>query len=151
MRARRAGGGFAAVRYSLTKARDAGGVLAVARRLRTNNACKTCAVGMGGQHGGMRNEAGSFPEVCKKSIQAQAADMQPPIDEAFFGRQDVAALEQLSSRQLEAAGRIGFPLLWHAGERHYRRIGWDEALAVAADALAATSPERAFFYSSGRS
>ena len=151
MRARRSGGGLAAVRYSLAKAREAGGFLAFTRRLGSHNACKTCAVGMGGQRGGMVNEAGSFPEVCKKSIQAQAADMQPPIAESFFSSHDVAALERLSGRELEAAGRIGFPLVWRAGDRHYRRIGWDGALALAADALRAAGPARTFFYASGRS
>src|SRR5262249_33133756 len=83
-RGARAAGGLAAVRYSLATARETGGVRKLVGRLSSNNACKTCAVGMGGQRGGMRNEAGSFPEVCKKSVQAQAADMQPPIDESFF-------------------------------------------------------------------
>ena len=77
----RAGGGLSAVRYTLRKAREAGGVVRLTRRLQSRNACKTCALGMGGQLGGMRSESGSFPEVCKKSIQAQAADMQPPIGE----------------------------------------------------------------------
>jgi molybdopterin-dependent oxidoreductase alpha subunit len=151
MRQRRSGGGFSAVRYSLSKARAAGGLLPFASRMTSNNACKTCAVGMGGQSGGMRNEAGSFPEVCKKSIQAQAADMQPPIDDAFVRTHDVASLERWTPRQLEHAGRIGFPMLWRAGDTHFRRVGWDEATAVAADALRAASPERAFFYASGRS
>ena len=35
--------------------------------MRSKNACKTCALGMGGQRGGMVNELGHFPEVCKKS------------------------------------------------------------------------------------
>jgi len=122
-------------------------VLRLTQRLRTHNACKTCAVGMTG----MVNERGSFPEVCKKSVQAQAADMQPPIDGAFFHTHDVDALARLSGRELEAAGRIGFPVLCGEGERHYRRIGWDEALAIASAALRATSPARTFFYSSGRS
>ena len=147
MRARRAGGGLAAVRYSLKKAREVGGILPLTRRLTAHNACKTCAVGMAG----MRNERGTFPEVCKKSIQAQVADMQPPIDEAFFRDHDVAALERMTSRELEAAGRIGFPILWRAGDRHFHRVGWDEAMAVAADAFTTTTPDRTFFYSSGRS
>src|SRR5688572_24129691 len=111
MRERRSGGGLAALRYSIEKARAAGGIGTLAKRLATNNVCKTCAVGMGGQQGGMRNEAGSFPEVCKKSIQAQAADMQPPIADAFVRTHDVAALERWTSRELEHAGRIGFPML----------------------------------------
>jgi molybdopterin-dependent oxidoreductase alpha subunit len=151
MRPRRAGGGFAAVGYSLTKAREAGGVLALGKRLASHNACKTCAVGMGGQRGGMRNEAGSFPEVCKKSIQAQAADMQPPIDEAFLATHDLATLERWTSRELEHAGRIGFPMLWREGDTHLRRVAWDDALRIAAEALDATTPDRTFFYASGRS
>lgn len=151
MRPRRSGGGLAAVRYSLSKAREVGGVMALARRLSARNACKTCAVGMGGQHGGMRNEAGSFPEVCKKSIQAQAADMQPPIGERFLATHDLATLERWSSRELEQAGRIGFPMVAREGETHLRRVGWDEAIAIAAGALTATTPDRTFFYASGRS
>jgi molybdopterin-dependent oxidoreductase alpha subunit len=151
MRPKRSGGGLAALRYSLAKARQAGGLTPLVRRLAAHNACKTCAVGMGGQRGGMRNEAGRFPEVCKKSIQAQAADMQPPVDERFFRTHDVAALERLSGRELEAAGRIGFPLLWREGDRHLRRASWDEALGLAAAAFRATTPDRTFFYASGRS
>ncbi len=139
------------MRYSLARAREAGGLIAFGRRLQTHNACKTCAVGMGGQQGGMVNERGSFPEVCKKSIQAQAADMQAPIDEAFFREHDLDTLAGWTSRELEHAGRLGFPVLCRAGERHYRRVRWDEALSVAADAFRATTPERVFFYASGRS
>ncbi|HEV7734975.1 MAG TPA: molybdopterin-dependent oxidoreductase, partial [Candidatus Binatia bacterium] len=151
MRVRRSGGGLAAVRYSLARAREAGGLLGFSKRLQTHNACKTCAVGMGGQQGGMVNERGSFPEVCKKSIQAQAADMQAPIDEAFIRTHDLDTLARWTSRELEHAGRLGFPVLCRPGERHYRRVAWDEALAVAAEALRATTPDRVFFYASGRS
>jgi molybdopterin-dependent oxidoreductase alpha subunit len=151
MRPRRSGGGLAALSYSLQKAREVGGIVTLGRRLATRNACKTCAVGMGGQHGGMRNEAGSFPEVCKKGIQAQAADMQPPIDERWLATHDLAALERWTSRELEHAGRIGFPMLWREGDRGFRRLAWDEALATAAAALRGTPPARAFFYASGRS
>jgi len=147
----RAGGGLAAVRYTFQKAREAGGVVRLTRRLQHHNACKTCAVGMGGQLGGMRNERGSFPEVCKKSVQAQAADMQPPVAERFFAQQSVADLERLTGRQLEAAGRVGFPLLWREGSTHLRRVMWAEADDIAAAALRAAKPDRTFFYSSGRS
>src|SRR6266478_9807721 len=79
-----AGGGLAAVAYVLRKGREAGGLLRLYRRLRSRNACKTCALGMGGQKGGMVNEAGRFPEVCKKSVQAMAADMQGRVRVGFF-------------------------------------------------------------------
>ena len=100
----------------------------------------------------MRNERGSFPEVCKKSVQAQAADMQPPIDEDLLPRHDVGGAR--ASRVARARGRRPARLpapLARTATSHFRRIGWDEALAVAAGAFRATPPERTFFYASGRS
>jgi molybdopterin-dependent oxidoreductase alpha subunit len=144
-------GGWPAVRYTLRKASESGGIFSFLSRMQSRNACKTCAVGMGGQSGGMRNEAGSFPEVCKKSVQAQAADMQPPISEDFLRRTEIEELERLDARQVEALGRVGFPVLWRKGERHFRRVSWDEANQIAAAALRAAGPQRTFFYSSGRS
>ena len=153
MRASRlsAGGGLPAVAYVLRKGREAGGVLKLYRRLRSRNACKTCAVGMGGQHGGMVNEAGHFPEVCKKSVQAQAGDMAAPIGEDFFRRTPIAALGRLGSAEVERLGRLAFPILAEDGDTHFRRVTWAEALDRAGAAFRAARPEEVFFYSSGRS
>jgi molybdopterin-dependent oxidoreductase alpha subunit len=145
-----AGGGLAAVTYVLRKGREAGGLLRLYRRLRTRNACKTCAVGMGGQAGGMVNETGHFPEVCKKSVQAQAGDMAGPISEAFFRTTPIARLAEMSSAALERLGRLGFPVIAGEGDTHFHRIGWDEALDLAGAALRAAPPEETFFYASGR-
>jgi molybdopterin-dependent oxidoreductase alpha subunit len=146
-----AAGGFAAIRYSLRKARAAGGPVRLYRRLRARNACKTCAFGMGGQRGGMVNELGSFPEVCKKSIQAQVGDMQQPIPESFFDRHSLEELERWTPMQLEYAGRLVFPIAASEGQTHFRRIGWEAALDRIASDLRSTPPEEAFFYASGRS
>src|SRR5437867_12887097 len=147
----RAGGGLAAVRYVLRKGREAGGMLPLYRRLRSRNACKTCAVGMGGQRGGMVNEAGHFPEVCKKSVQAQAGDMAAPIPERWFATTPIAAMERLGSAECERLGRLAFPLLAADGDAHFRRVSWAEALDRAGAALRAARPDEVFFYSSGRS
>ncbi len=120
------------------------------KRMRTRNACKTCALGMGGQQGGMTNEAGRFPEVCKKSVQAQAGDMAPPIKEEFLRRNDFASLAALGSEGLERLGRIGFPMLAGPGDDRFSRISWEEALERAGGAFAGTHPDQTFFYSSGR-
>src|SRR5689334_13277747 len=120
----RAGGGFAAVAYVLRKGRDAGGILRLYRRLRSANACKTCALGMGGRAGGMVNEVGHFPEVCKKSVQAQAGDMAPAIAEEFFRRTPITALERMTSAELERLGRLAFPIVADQGDAHFRRLGW---------------------------
>lgn len=145
-----AGGGLTAIRYALNMGRQAGGILRLYRRMRTRNACKTCALGMGGQRGGMVNESGHFPEVCKKSLQAQAGDMQGPITEERLREYSLARLATLTPAELERLGRVAFPLLAEAGDTHYRRIGWDEALGRANTAFREASPDQVFFYSSGR-
>jgi molybdopterin-dependent oxidoreductase alpha subunit len=146
-----AAGGFAAIAYTFKKGREAGGVYRLYKRMRSKNACKTCAYGMGGQKGGMVNEGGSFPEVCKKSLQAQAGDMQAPLSESFFREHSIAELETWSSLRMEAAGRLAFPIGWREGETHFKRIGWDEALDRVAADLKAAPREQTFFYGSGRS
>src|SRR3982750_4764797 len=119
-----AAGGMAAMLYVAKKGKQAG-YLKLYQRLRSKNACKTCAVGMGGLKGGMVNEAGHFPEVCKKSAQAQAADMAGVIDEAFFAKTPIQLLERYTSEQLEKLGRLTFPIIAEPGDTHYRRISWE--------------------------
>ncbi|MEO5930712.1 MAG: FdhF/YdeP family oxidoreductase [Candidatus Kapaibacterium sp.] len=148
----RSGGGWAAVAYTVRKSFEAeGGPRRFWKRMSSRNACKTCAYGMGGQSGGMRNELGHFPEFCKKSVQAMAADMQPPIAGDFFENYPVAELAKLSPRELEHLGRLSYPVVLRHGDTHYRRLSWDKALDSIAAALRATNPDRTFFYSSGRS
>jgi molybdopterin-dependent oxidoreductase alpha subunit len=127
------------------------GPFKLARAMRTRNACKTCALGMGGQKGGMVNELGHWPEFCKKSLQAMAADMQGAVDGRFFETYSLRALGAMSPRELETSGRLVRPLHAAAGASHYREIEWDAALGLLADKLRQIRPEEAFFYFSGRS
>ena len=145
-----AAGGLAAMRYVFARGRDVGTV-ALYRRMRSKNACKTCALGMGGQEGGMVNEVGHFPEVCKKSVQAQAADMGRVITEEDLGSQSLIDLQRHTSAQMEAMGRLTFPIVATESDTHFRRITWDEAMSIASGSLTSTTPERTFWYSSGRS
>ena len=68
----------------------------------------------------MRNEAGHFPEVCKKSLQAMVADMQAGPHPDFFPRFSIAQLRSLSPRELEWCGRLAEPSLRGPGDTHYR-------------------------------
>lgn len=106
---------------------------------------------MGGQKGGMVNETGHFPEVCKKSLQAMAADMGGAIPPEFWADHSFEQLRGLSPRELEALGRITDPL--HAGplSDRYQPTCWDDALGRLVDRLKSVPPERTFFYFSGRS
>src|SRR5437870_11327641 len=114
MRKMRGGGGWQAIRYSLRTAMQVG-PLRFWRAMRSKNACKTCALGMGGQAGGMVNEAGHFPEVCKKSLQAMAADMQGAITPDFWSTYALVQLQQFTPRELESCGRLTQPVVIRRG------------------------------------
>ncbi|MFO0818608.1 MAG: FdhF/YdeP family oxidoreductase [Pirellulales bacterium] len=145
------GGGWPAIRYTFKKAREAGGMWKFWKALRTKNACKTCALGMGGQQGGLVNELGSFPEVCKKSLQAMAADMQGAIRGDFWSTYSVPQLARFSPREMETCGRLVDPVLYERGSDYYRVISWEEAFERITAKLKATAPRETFWYFSGRS
>ena len=144
------GGGWPAILYSIRMGHRVG-YRNLWRTLSSKNVCKTCALGMGGQQGGMRNEQGHWPEVCKKSIQAATADMQAAIQPNFYHQYSINQLKKFSPKKLEQAGRISTPLLLKPGSKHYQPIDWTAALDRLAQKLKQTDPSRAFFYFSGRS
>lgn len=147
----KSGGGWRAIAYTWKKSREAGGLWKLWKAMRSKNACKTCALGMGGQKGGMVNERGAFPEVCKKSLQAMVADMQGAIPERFFETYSLPQLQAFSPRELETAGRLTQPLLYTRGDNYYRPISWAEALERITSRLKSISADETFWYFSGRS
>ncbi len=145
----RVGGGAKKVLYTLKTVQRIG-LANSAKALTAKNACKACGLGMGGQRGGMTDELGDFPSVCNKSVQAQSTDIQPPIPEEIF-EHPISELRDLSGHEMEHLGRLNTPVFKAAGADRYNPIGWDEAMSIAAERFAAATPERTFFYSSGRS
>lgn len=143
------GGGPKKVLYALATARRIG-LKNSAKALTSNNACKACGLGMGGQLGGMVNELGEFPSVCNKSIQAQSTDIQQPIPVDVLTH-PLFDLRELDGHELEHLGRLGTPIYKAADCDHFKPVDWDWALDQAAARLRATEPNRSFFYSSGRS
>ncbi|MDZ4834531.1 MAG: FdhF/YdeP family oxidoreductase [Candidatus Melainabacteria bacterium] len=144
------GGGWQAIRYTLKKAWQVG-PWRLWKRMRSRNACKTCALGMGGMNGGMVNEAGHFPEVCKKSLQAQVADMIGALPADYFDKHTLEDLKQLTPKQAEDAGRISYPVILEPGATKFRTISWNDALTLIAERMKETPPDQAAFYASGRS
>src|SRR5688572_31707853 len=122
------GGGWQAILYTLQKSRQMGGLWGFWKAMRSKNACKTCALGMGGQKGGMVNEAGSFPEFCKKSLQAMAADMQGAIKHEFWRTYSLPQLQCFSPRELESCGRLVQPVVRERGSDYYHVVSWEDAL-----------------------
>ena len=69
---------------------------------------------------------------------------------ALFAERSVDELRGLSDFELGQLGRLTEPMVIRPGDRHYRPIGWDEALALAAAELRAAGPDASAFYTSGR-
>ena len=149
MKPAKSAGGMNAILYTLRTANRVGW-MPLWRAMRSRNACKTCALGMGGQLGGMVNEAGHFPEVCKKSLQAMASDMQSGISPEFSRATRSTSCGR--SRHASSSRVAGWSIVYAGpGESHYRVISWDEALDRLAAKLTASGPDHTFFYASGRS
>lgn len=149
MKRPRSGGGWKAIGYSLKLASRVGW-WKMWKAMRSKNTCKTCAVGMGGQLGGMVNEGGHFPEVCKKSFQAMASDLQGALRRDFIEKTSLNQLRAMTSRQLEISGRISEPLYLAKGATSYKVTTWDHAISTLVERMKAAGPERSFFYASGR-
>ena len=143
------GGGPKKVLYALKTAQRIG-LLNTTKALRSHNTCKACGLGMGGQRGGMTNELDEFPSVCNKSIQAQSTDIQSPIPHAVLSH-TLDELRELDGHELEHLGRLGDPIYKAKDSNRYHVVEWEWALNHAAQRLRETKPDRAFFYSSGRS
>ena len=141
--------GFRSVGYSVKVGKEVG-FRKFLQSANSKNTCKTCAYGMGGQNGGMRNEAGNYPEVCKKSLQAQITDLQPAIPEEIL-TSPLCDLRHRSPRELERLGRLNTPLLKTPDHNHFQMVSWDEALSRISELFKSQSAHRTFFYSSGRS
>lgn len=142
------GGGAKKVLYTLKTVQKIG-LKNSSKALNSKNACKACGLGMGGQQGGMTNELGEFPSVCNKSIQAQSTDIQPAIPSEIF-QHSLSELRELSGYELEHLGRLGSPIFKSKDDNHLQEVSWEWAINYAVEKFSATTPDRSFFYSSGR-
>jgi len=143
------GGGVKKILYALQTIKRIG-LLDSKKALTTNNTCKACGLGMGGQSGGMTNELGEFPAVCNKSIQAQSTDIQPPIPDEIFDY-SLSDFRALSPHELEHLGRLGKPIYKAKHSDRFSVVDWSWALNYAAQRFKQTEANNSFFYSSGRS
>lgn len=96
-----------------------------------------------------RSRLGEYCENGAKAIAEEATSKR--LDAAFFAAHSCAELAELNDYEIGKKGRVAQPLVLRAGSTHYEPIGWDAAFALIADRLRALdSPDRALFYTSGR-
>mgnify|MGYP000880719883 CR=1 FL=1 len=145
----KAAGGWDSLKRSYQALRDEGIVGAGARAmLRTNQDhgfdCPGCAWPD-------RNPNSTF-EFCEKGVKAVAAEATAKrLTRDFFAQHTVTQLSGQDDFWLEAQGRLTEPMRYDATSDRYVPVLWDEAFALVAARLnALDSPDRAVFYTSGR-
>jgi molybdopterin-dependent oxidoreductase alpha subunit len=112
------------------------GQLAYATRILTKGVCDGCALGVAGLHDWTLDGV----HLCTTRLNLLKVNtMAAMADDALA---DVEVLRRMSGRELRDLGRLAHPMLRRAGERGFSRIGWDEALTLAADQVRAAMPDR---------
>ena len=91
-------------------------------------------------------------EFCENGAKAVAHEAtRKLVGGAFFAEHPIAALRERSDQWLEAQGRLAEPLWRRPGGAGYEPISWEGAFARVAEVLGSLdSPDRAIFYTSGR-
>jgi molybdopterin-dependent oxidoreductase alpha subunit len=118
--------------------------LPFAWRILKRGVCDGCALGTTG----LRDWTLDGIHLCMVRLELMRLNTAPALDPGRLA--DVSHLERLSSRQLRELGRLGEPMVRRAGERGFRVVSWDEALAVAAEKIRAAPPERFAVYVTSR-
>lgn len=91
-------------------------------------------------------------EFCENGAKALASETtRRLIGPDFFAKHSVAEISRKSDYWMEQQGRITDPVVLRPGATHYEPISWDEAFTlVAAELNALDDPDKAIFYTSGR-
>ncbi len=112
------------------------------------------------QPGGFKCPSCAFPDaVCTKKLEFCENGAKALAHEAtkfrvtreFFAQHSVSELMEQSDYWLEMQGRLTEPMRYDAATDHYVPVSWDDAFALIGRHLRALdSPDRAEFYTSGR-
>jgi len=118
--------------------------LPYAWRILTRGVCDGCSLGPRGLH----DDAMPGVHLCLTRLKLLRLNTMPALD---VGRlSDTAALRRLDGRALRGLGRLPCPLVRRRGDPGFRRVSWEEAAAVAGDAIRAAAPSRFALYTTSR-
>jgi len=90
-------------------------------------------------------------EFCENGAKAVADEsMKAKVTPEFFAKHSVTGLSKWSDFELNNAGRISHPVYLKSGSDHYQKVSWDESFKIISESLKKSNPDRAVFYTSGR-
>lgn len=93
----------------------------------------------------------TIAEFCENGAKAIADEgTKKRAGPEFWSKWSVRELSLKSDKWLNSQGRLTHPLILKDGSEHYEPLSWDDAFEVIASEMAPLSPNRAVFYTSGR-
>jgi molybdopterin-dependent oxidoreductase alpha subunit len=95
-------------------------------RILSQGVCDGCALGVAG----FRDWTIEGIHLCTTRLNLLHLNTMRALDPARLA--DIAALREMSGAQLRDLGRLPYPMLRRRGEPGFRRVTWDEALALTA-------------------
>ncbi|HEX9794989.1 MAG TPA: molybdopterin-dependent oxidoreductase [Planctomycetota bacterium] len=105
--------------------------LGYAWRILKNGVCDGCSLGPRG----LRDDVIEGTHLCLTRLKLLRINTMPGIArdvvEDTFG--DIGRLRAMSQRELQALGRVPYPMLYRRGDRGFRQVSWDQALALCAE------------------
>ncbi|MDQ3759281.1 MAG: molybdopterin-dependent oxidoreductase, partial [Actinomycetota bacterium] len=113
-------------------------------RILQDGVCDGCALGTKG----LADWTLEGVHLCNVRLRLLRLNTMGPLDPALL--KDVSGLDRMRGDQLRRLGRIPHPMLRRSGEAGFDRIGWDEALDLAAGRIREAGPERIGFYLTSR-
>lgn len=118
--------------------------LPYAWKVLSRGVCDGCALGVAGFHDW------TIPGVhlCMTRLNLLRLNTMPEMDHRLLA--DVSALEGRTNAELRELGRLAYPMVREPGAAGFRRIGWEEALARAADRIRQSDPRRVAFFVTSR-
>ena len=98
------------------------------------------------------DEHRTIAEFCENGAKAVASEAtKRTITAEFFTQHSIAALLDQSDAWHEQQGRLAEPVIKPPGSTHYQAISWEDAFQLIATELnALDDPDKAIFYTSGR-
>jgi molybdopterin-dependent oxidoreductase alpha subunit len=128
--------------------RENRGRLRYAWRILKRGTCDGCALGTKG----MRDWTMDEVHLCNVRLRLLRLNTMPELDPGLLA--DVSGPAGRSGAELRDLGRLPVPMVRRAGDKGFTPIGWDEALDLAAGALAeatsAAGPDRFGVYMTSR-
>ncbi|MFI6595675.1 FdhF/YdeP family oxidoreductase [Nonomuraea sp. NPDC050536] len=113
-------------------------------RILRDGACDGCSLGTSGLHDWTMDEV----HLCNVRLRLLRLNTMPPLDAGVLA--DISEISGKSSAELRDLGRLPYPMIRRAGEPGFTRIGWDEALNLAAERLRQAGPDRFGMYMTSR-